>query len=280
MKRFCLIIATLTFLYSFSATAQPVIQCGSTLEGEFAAGDLEHVYNIELSPGDILRISSSRVGDYLLYDIDVTSPSGDYIIRYDSAFTGTHAYESGSLSERGTYRIVVVSDGGFGQYSLYIGCTLGDGTVINPGDTFPVDQPQLDQSQSSAIAFSGIGFPGLAPVDFANVAKIPMIAGTPMTGAITPTGGEILGYTLDGAAGDTLDLTFTRLSGNLNLGLVVLSAENQVVFQASLVTSSTLNTRFTLPTAGTYTIGVFRIDLSPPATPEATAFQIQATLNP
>lgn len=29
-----------------------------------------------------------------------------------------------------------------------------------------------------------------------------------------------------------------------------------------------------------YTIGIFRIDLLPPAAPEATAFQLQATLNP
>jgi hypothetical protein len=117
-------------------------------------------------------------------------------------------------------------------------------------------------------------------VDFANVAKLPLPAGVAMSGGITPTGGEILGYTLDASAGDTLDLTFTRLSGNLNLGLVVLSAENKVVFQASLVTSTTLNTRFTLPTAGTYTIGVFRIDLLSPDAPEATAFQVQGTLNP
>jgi hypothetical protein len=44
--------------------------------------------------------------------------------------------------------------------------------------------------------------------------------------------------------------------------------------------SFVLNTRFTLPTAGQYTIGVFRIDLLPPAAPEATAFQVQGTLNP
>jgi len=60
----------------------------------------------------------------------------------------------------------------------------------------------------------------------------------------------------------------------------VLSADNQVVFQASLVTSTTLNTRFTLPSAGQYTISVFRIDLLPPAAAEATAFQVQGTLNP
>jgi hypothetical protein len=64
---------------------------------------------------------------------------------------------------------------------------------------------------------------------------------------------------------DTLDLSYTRVSGNMNLGLVVLSESNAVFFQASLVTSAALSTRFTLPAAGQYTIGVFRISLVEPA---------------
>jgi hypothetical protein len=31
---------------------------------------------------------------------------------------------------------------------------------------------------------------------------------------------------------------------------------------------------------GTYTFGVFRINLLPPDSPQPTAFQVQATLNP
>jgi len=93
-----------------------------------------------------------------------------------------------------------------------------------------------------------------------------------MTGAITPTGSEILGYVLDANAADMLLLDFNRLSGNLNIGMVVLSADNRVVFQASLVTSSVLSSTFVLPSTGTYTVGVFRIDLLPLAQPEPTAF--------
>jgi len=59
----------------------------------------------------------------------------------------------------------------------------------------------------------------------------------------------------------------------MTLGLVVLSAENEVFFQASLVMSESLSTRFTLPTAGQYTIGVFRISLVEPAVVEPTVFQ-------
>jgi hypothetical protein len=35
-----------------------------------------------------------------------------------------------------------------------------------------------------------------------------------------------------------------------------------------------------LAAVSTYTIGVFRVDLLPPDAPEATAFQVQGTLNP
>jgi len=133
---------------------------------------------------------------------------------------------------------------------------------------------------ASDAPFSGNGFPGLPAVDFGNVARIPLISGMAMTGAITPTGSEILGYVLDANAADMLLLDFNRLSGNLNIGMVVLSADNRVVFQASLVTSSVLSSTFVLPSTGTYTVGVFRIDLLPLAQPEPTAFQITATLNP
>lgn len=91
---------------------------------------------------------------------------------------------------------------------------------------------------------------------------------------------QILGFTLDAKAGDVLDLNYELLKGNMNLGLVVLSDQNQVAFQASLVSSEVLNTRFTLPTAGEYTIGVFRIALIEPEKVEKTEFQLTAMIKP
>ena len=58
----------------------------------------------------------------------------------------------------------------------------------------------------------------------------------------------------------------------MNLGLVALS-EN-IFFQASLVTSESLSTTFTLPEAGEYTISVFRISL---VEPEPKVFQLKVT---
>ena len=101
-----------------------------------------------------------------------------------------------------------------------------------------------------------------------------------MSGAITANGSEILGYLFDAQADDTVSLDFNRLSGNLNLGLVVIDADSNIIFQTSMVTGDTLSTTFTIPNSGEYTAGVFRIDLLPPSSPEATAFQVSVTVNP
>jgi hypothetical protein len=41
-----------------------------------------------------------------------------------------------------------------------------------------------------------------------------------------------------------------------------------------------MNTLFTFPAAGQYTIGVWKMDIAAPATPENTSFQLTGTLNP
>jgi hypothetical protein len=169
----------------------------------------------------------------------------------------------------------------YGAYTVYLGCTLRNGTVINPGDTTPdTNTNSGNNSAPAAPTFSGTGFPGLAPVDFVDAVTTDLNLGQATKGKLPAGANAVLGYTFVAAANDNLAFSFNRVSGNLNLGLVVLSADNKVIFQASLVTASKLNAEFTLPTAGTYTIGIYRIDLLPPDAPEATAFQISVTLNP
>ena len=232
--------------------------------------------------------------------------SAGYPYGWSQSVSQTPKLVSGTLSATGFYKIRItntavtvmghqdmVNDklvpdnrwlGGVGAYTLSIGCTKADGSRIEPGaipQPTPTPAPLPTPTPRSALpagapAFSGVGFPGLAPVDFSTVAKIPLPPDTVMTGVV-PTGNEILGFTLDAAAGDTLDLSYTRVSGNMNLGLVVLSEKNEVFFQASLVTSSSLFTRFTLPAAGQYTIGVFRISLVEPEAVEPTVFQLKVT---
>jgi hypothetical protein len=286
------------------ATAKPLtaqegtpVECGMILEDELTENLQVKQYVIEMAPGDELLIRGAPIGDSFKFVTAVHGPTG-ILINVSSDESGRDGWvsanptaDTGVLSARGNYTIRVGNSwyrsdgsldnrnsfwGGVGIYTLFIGCTLRDGTVIEPGDAPPTN---TGNGSASTPTFSGVGFPGLAPVDFANAVKLPLIAGAPMTGAITPTGGEILGFQVEASAGDVLDLSLSRLSGNLHLGLVVLSSENQVVSYGGLISGDTFSTRITLPSAGQYTIGVFRIDLLPPADPQATAFQVAGTLN-
>jgi hypothetical protein len=183
------------------------------------------------------------------------------------------------LSERGTYTIEVDSNGP-GLYTLLIGCTLRDGTVISPGDAISSTPTSPTSAPVPTLSVGVPGFPGLAPVDMSNTLSLPLIVGTPMTGIVTSAGNEVLGFSVEAYAGDTIELSFRKLSGNLNLGVVVLSPENRVVFYGGLVLSDSLSTHFTLQDTGQYMIGVYRVDLLPPVTSEATAFQVQGAIIP
>ena len=229
------------------------------------------------------------MGDTLVFAVGIVDPAQN-LVAQPSKGSNTPSIESGIVSATGNYTIKTHNSGnefsfaeepsrnysgrGIGLYTLYIGCTLRDGTVINPGDTQVTSS--ISSQQQNVPTFTGYGFPGLAPVSFDSIAKIPMPAGLAMSGAVTPTGSEIIGYTLSASAGNTLNLGFTRLSGNLNLGLVLIHDQNQIVYQTSLVTAQIQNTAMTLPFDGEYTIAIFRMDLLPPDNPQATAFQIQA----
>ena len=157
---------------------------------------------------------------------------------------------------------------------LSISCVRNDGTIINAGD------PTLEPTQDIIITPIPTASPSPVFPDFSTAQMTTLTPGTPVFGAVSPGGTELFAYTIDAEGGSTLDLTFSKLSGNLNLSFVVLSSDNQLLFQTNLVSLSELKTSLTLPNAGTYTIGIYRIDLVPPAAPEATAFQVQARLNP
>ncbi len=285
--------------------------CGDVIEGEFTSNYQEETYKIELKAGDSFQVSVMPLGGQLNTGILVTGPTNLGVIASNGGVLQVKSVyrlrlapqpniDTGVLSASGNYTIRLInfnagtwgtvyeyasdeyqglsSSGGIGAYTLSIGCTLRDSTVINPGDTAPAPNQNGGNTNVVLPTFSGTGFPGLAPVDFTGLNPKTLTSSKSVIGAVD--GNAITSYTIDAAANDILALEFTRASGNLNLGLVVLSSDNKVVFQASLVTSSELTTKFTLPTAGTYTIGIFRIDLLPPAAPEATAFQLTATLNP
>lgn len=292
------------------------VRCGDIVDAEFTKNAEDQMYLLPMQPKESFEVAVEPAGGDLKTLIAIYGPSNLRIKITGVPSVSGNMYlvsqapklASGILSARGVYKILVTNTaialagqdmhndtlitdsealGGVGSYTLSIRCTEPDGSTIEPGDVpqlaptatlLPTPVVQAAILTNTTVPFRGVGFPGLAPVDFSEVASIPLDLDT-ATAGVMPLDNRILGFTLDAKANDVLDLSYKRKSGNLNLGLVVLSATNKVVFQASLVTAESLATRFTLPEAGQYTIGVFRINLVNPEKPQPTAFQLLAKLN-
>jgi len=299
---FVLYVGSLLVMPMTIAKAQSpatIIKCGDKFENEFFKNYEFHDYNIDLAPGDSISITGDQTGDNLKYTFGLFSPTQLLVMLANDGDTMRSPFaESGVLSARGTYLLRVANSdigsdagtssyytGGTGMYTLGIGCKLKDGTLIPPGSntapkTTPNATPVITGTQPSTVPFSGNGFPGLPPVDFSNTVKQPLDMTKPLTLTFSPTGSDVSGFTVDAKAGDKFSLNYKRLSGNGNLGLAVLSEKNEVIFQASLVTSDMLTTTFTFPTAGTYTIGLFRVNLVMVANPQPTKIVIDGKIIP
>lgn len=258
------------------AQTLPPINCGDIIQVETNASLPRAEYQVQAPAGTLLtgriepvgtiniamalygyeRVIWSRnetgAGETELINVAISSSNPDLVVAvYDSSYEDLRA---------ATIRA-------YGAFTIYLGCTLRDGTVINPGD-------------SAGGAFEGVGFPGLPSMDFTGGVTVPFMLDAPNAGGINPGFDSVFGFTLDASAGDRFDLTFMRTSGNLNLGLAVLAPDNTVVYQASLVNAERMNTLFTFPVAGQYTIGVWKMDIAAPTAPENTSFQLTGTLNP
>jgi hypothetical protein len=281
-----LLLSGLSQTTARAQTATPV-ECGTTVQGEFTKDNEEQDYTISVKPGYQVNVNGRAVGDTLRFKMAFYGPTGVVIFKQSDLYKAPWL-KSGILSARGvhtlsTYNKHYDDKGGVGVYTLKIDCIDENGRPITPAAPEATTVPATPAgtpapAATAAPAFSGVGFPGLPPVDFSDVALVPLKLDKPVNGAVGPRNSEILGYTFDAKANNLLDLSFKRESGNLNLGLVILSADNKVYFQTSLVTSSALSTTLTLPTAGKYTIGIFRISLVDPKQPAATAFELQGRL--
>lgn len=276
---YVILIASLLFGSTVLSQGYPTVRCGDSVTTEFTESFQTLVYSVALRPGDTIRVSANRTFDYLEFGVGsytgIYAPSGSKI----DGFTGSNgviSVSSGALGERGDYQIHFRNYEAYGEFQFAVSCTR-DGAEFDESVTIQI--MPTNQSDSIESQFSGIGFPGLLPVDFSSVARIPLTSdSSSITGAITTNGQEILGYTLDADTGSRVDLTINRLSGNLSIGVVVLSEDNKTIFQASLVTSTSLTTSLILPSSGRYTFGIFRIELVPLDNPEATAFELSVKL--
>lgn len=166
----------------------------------------------------------------------------------------------------------------FGAYTIYLGCILRDGTVIEPGMLEAVSMSDTAPVSEMTPNFSGVGYPGLAPIDFSTTTINPLIFDIPLTSSVAVDGVGATGFSFDGSQGDILQIDARRLQGNLGVGFVVFAQPNIPVFIAGPVGGATFTTQVELPQSGSYVVGLFR--MTAPEGAQATAFQITATLNP
>jgi len=289
-KRYIALMIVLTLLISLFSTSMvsaqaQTVECGDIIESEFIQVQENQDYQIAINAGDSVTAFARPLGVDLELVAFILNPANMQIAGETSGTYGVYpeyTVESGILGANGNYTIRVTNQtwsgnsGGLGVYTLEISCTLRDGTVINAGESLePVAEMPSGDTTTSQPAFTGFGFPGLAPVDMSNIARVPLPEGIPFTGAVTPTGNEIIGYTFDGTAGQLLNLNVERVSGNLSLGVVVIDSSSNMMYFSALVASDNVSTNLRIPADGGYVIGVFLLDLTPQPTPEATAFSVQ-----
>jgi hypothetical protein len=273
------------------------ITCGDIIEGEFVTALEERTYTLNAAAGTTVDIAVNAISDQPRFIAMVTDPSNFGIaIRDGQMRSGRDGYyivnvqsqvqiEDLILAATGAYTIRLANfefsvysfeanrysfprpEGGVGAYTLTINCIDRNGNPILPPEQSPDPLPAPVQPTASLIP------------DLSSVALIPLIAGVPMGGGVAIDPGAPTAYIIEGSEGQQLTLSLQRLAGNLNLGVVVLAPNNEALSFASLIGGGELSLSATLPTSGSYTVGIFRVDIAPPAVPEPTAFQIQATLS-
>lgn len=295
MKIFILSYIILTLILVNAANAQSLspipLECGAIVGGEIttATQEVGDFFSIALSPGDVIRVEVIPVANTFSSTIALFDPSNREMIRENDVATGQINSFEIQIPATGFYQIWVVGRrlSYIGAYTLQVSCRLQNGTVITAGDTPPsvttppIPATAVPPAPPTELAADFKGFPGLPPVDFSSVVAPPLPIGTPLTSVLPPDGSLVVGFTFDANAGDVAELVFTRMAGNLNIGMAVLTTDNKVVFETSLVTAESQTTRIRLPAAGTYTLGFYRIDLLLLATPpEPTTFSVQVNLNP
>jgi len=297
-------IVLLSFLliaaFSVSAQNRTELVCGDIVESNFTDSDQTLFFTIDMRPGEVLEISASRFGDYLLfrdqcsssgdgYSNYIYAPSGDVVAgvpEFDNSICGETIenirMRTGLLGEQGRYTVTVHNETATGAFNLSVGCVDSSGNRIEPGETI-VPTPVVPNPQPGGLVPQvTFGYPGVAAIDFSGTSRteiIPQLFGVPITSSIPVNGSGISGFSLEAAEGDILEIDARRSQGNLGIGFVVFAEPNIPVFIAGPVVASTFSTQIELPQDGSYVIGLFRMG-DVPANAQATAFQITVNLNP
>ena len=286
MKLRFVILFVSVFMLSSQVFAQglPRVQCGDIITGEFTATYQSLDYQITLQPGDTIRVTASRFGDYLRFrDVDnaIFAPSGSGVAGRGCCGSSENIdLASGVLGEPGDYTIRFKNDTAFGAFTFSVTCTRNG----QPYSEVILPTPIASNSQVAVPSILPVtfGYPGVAAIDFSVVNPTVLnerIFGIPITSNISVDGSGVSAFSFEAAEGDILEIDAQRSQGNLGIGFVVFAEPNIPVFIAGPVVASTFSTQIELPQDGNYVIGLFRMgDL--PANAQATAFQITVNLNP
>jgi hypothetical protein len=150
-----------------------------------------------------------------------------------------------------------------GVYSLYVGCTLRDGTQIPAGSNAPVPEPgNNDQGvvpePPTPVEPPAFGFPGVTPRDFSAGIEIPIAKASPQT---VPLASDVALYTYEASANETATLRVMRVNGDISIGISVINREtSEIIFIGGLPSSNNLSVELTFPSDGIYVFGLFRLD--------------------
>ena len=286
-----MLLVTVT-MNSVSAQAATPVQCGDIVEDEFTTDGDMNIYTIEIQAGTSITVQGDPLGDTLDFIVVLLGPDNSQLyvggqLDLNTAYfvVASPQIQSGVLSANGNYSIIAYNNsvftpgydgdfltgddvwstpGGVGVYTLFIGCTLRDGTVIEPGDTASPPAEIVSgagseaESAPAAPEFSGFGFPGVASVDFGAGIEIPLALGQPQT---LPLANDIALYTYTASADEVRTLTLARLSGDISMGVTVINKDsNEIIFVGGLPSSDALSVALTFPSDGVYALGLFRFD--------------------
>ncbi|MEM6284856.1 MAG: hypothetical protein AAF787_21885, partial [Chloroflexota bacterium] len=272
------------------------IACGGEIENTFLRPDELHRYYLNLQTGDDLTVNAFTLdGEFadLTIDLGLYSPNNDEIDRVNDMFKDfERTLNTGPLSRTGTYRLYVRAfDATNDDYRITVSCTLASGQTINSSrdnrlvlaPTVMETAPMADFSAQAApppadsapaVAPTPTNVPALLPSELVSTIEIPLVMGIPGSGVITSDFEGMYGFVIDVGMDNALQLDFARVSGNENMGIIVLTDVGAVVFQASVTSGNTLSTDFVAPSSGTYTIGIYPLNIAPPFDPQPTAFTV------
>ena len=266
----CCFSLNLTFAQELIISAPIPAICGDVIENEFLVDYEVHNYVLNMRAGDLIEAYVIPVGSRLYTRIVFQAPNGEF---FGHSKPGSKQEteprpkaNSDVLSANGVYEMEVNNwewwgqpskSTGVGVYTVYIGCTLKDGTVIRPGETLQPTATPIPPIPPTPV-FSGFGFSGLPARDFSTGIVLPLTLGQPLP---VPVGSDVALYIYSATANEVRTLKINRISGDISIGVTVIHKDtNELIFFGGMPFSDTLSVQLTFPSDGVYALGLFRVD--------------------